>query len=234
MTTTSWRRDRAYHAMMALAIVAAVFAGFARTYYLRSRFQTSGLPLYLQLHGLVFTTWIGLFVVQIGLVAVRRTEVHRRLGRAGAALAALMVPVALTAAILSGHREVMAGRVEESLTFFAVPVFSITVFLILIASALSYRRRPEIHKRLMLLGTISIVDAAVARWPLALVATSAWGYYALTDLFIVAAIIYDMASLRRVSAAYVWGGLLVVSAQLARELVGPTAVWHAFARRFIG
>jgi len=234
MTTASWRRDRAFHAMMALAIVAAVFAGFARTYYVRSRFQTSDLPVHLRLHGLVFTTWIGLFAVQIGLIAARRTNVHRRLGWAGAVLAALMVPVALTAAILSGRREVLAGRVDESLTFFAVPVFSITVFLFLVASALYYRRRPDTHKRLMLLATISIVDAAVARWPLALVAASAWAYYALTDLFIVAAIIYDLASRRRVSGAYMWGGLLVVSAQLMRELVGPTSVWHAFAGRVIG
>lgn len=234
MTTTAWRRDRSFYAMMALALIAAVFAGFARTYYMRSRFQTSDLPLYLRLHGLVFTTWIGLFAAQIGLVAVRRTDLHRRLGWAGAVLAALMVPVALTAAILSGHREVLAGSVDESLTFFAVPVFSITVFLILIASALYNRHRPDTHKRLMLLATISIVDAAVARWPLAFVSASAWGYYALTDLFIVAAITYDLASRRRVMGAYVWGGLLVVSAQLVRELVGPTAVWHAFARRVIG
>ena len=80
----------------------------------------------------------------------------------------------------------------------------------------------------------AIMDAAVARWPLAFVAASAWGYYALTDLFIVAAIIYDLASRRRVVGAYVWGGLLVVSAQLVRELVGPTSVWHALARRVIG
>jgi hypothetical protein len=186
---------------MSLALGAAVFAGFARTYYLRPRFQTGPLPLYLHLHGLVFTTWIGLFAVQIGLVAVRRTDLHRRLGLAGAVLAVLMVPVALTAAIVSGRREVVAGRVEESLTFFAVPVFSILVFLTLIATALYYRRRPETHKRLMLLATVSIVDAAVARWPIALVATTAWAYYVVTDVFIVAAIRYDVASRRRVFAA---------------------------------
>jgi hypothetical protein len=56
----------------------------------------------------------------------------------------------------------------------------------------------------------------------------------LTDLFIIAAMGYDIASRQRVPAAYGWGGLLVVSAQLARELVGPTAVWHAFARHVLG
>ena len=67
MTTASWRRDRAFYGAMSLAIVAAVFAGFARTYYVRAHFQTGRLPLYLHLHGLVFTAWIGLFAVQIAL-----------------------------------------------------------------------------------------------------------------------------------------------------------------------
>ncbi len=140
----------------------------------------------------------------------------------------------MTAAVVSGRREVAAGHVDEALTFFAVPVFSITVFLILIAIAVHYRRRSEIHKRLMLLATISILDAAVARWPIAFVSTTAWGYYALTDLFIVAAIGHDIASQRRVLPAYIWGGLLIVSAQLAREIIGPTTTWHAFARHVIG
>ena len=65
----------------------------------------------------------------------------------------------------------------------------------------------------MLLGTISIVDAAVARWPLAFVPPRTWGYYALTDLFIVAAITYDHGVAQTpVGGVCVWGGLLVVSA----------------------
>ena len=234
MTTVSWRRDRLFYVSMSIAAVAAVLAGFSRTYYARPLYQTSSLPPYLHVHGLVFSTWIALFAVQIGLVATRRLDRHRRLGWAGAGLAVLMVPVALTAAVFSGRREVTAGHVDAALTFFAVPVFSMIVFVVLVGSAVYWRRRPETHKRLMLLATVSILDAAVARWPIALVATTTWGYYALTDLFILSAILFDMISRRRVAAAYVWGGLLVVSAQFAREIVGPTAVWHAFARSVVG
>ena len=86
------RDDRAFYTGMSLAAVAAVLAGFARTYFLRSHFQTTPLPLYLQVHGLVFSTWIAFFVAQTTLVAARRTDLHRRLGWAGAWLAAAMVP----------------------------------------------------------------------------------------------------------------------------------------------
>lgn len=219
---------------MSLAIVAAVFAGFARTYYLRSQFQTASLPLYLHVHGLVFTSWIALFLSQTMLIAVRRTDLHRRLGWAGAVLAVLMVVVAITAAILSGRRNVAAGHVDEALTFLAVPFGAVVVFTSLVAAAVYWRRRPETHKRLMLLATICILDAAVARWPLEIVSATPWAYYAVTDAFIVVAIAYDLLSRGRVHAAYLWGGLFVVGAQPLRDILGRTEMWHGFARWLIG
>jgi uncharacterized membrane protein YozB (DUF420 family) len=226
--------DHFFYTGMALATVAAVFVGFARTYYLRSQFQDTSLPIYLQVHGAVFSAWIVLFVAQTSLVAVRRTDLHRRLGVAGAALAAVMVVVAVTAAILSGRRTIAAGFETEALTFLTTPLSSMAVFLTLVVAAISYRRRPETHKRLMLLATISILDAATARWPIALVATTSWAYYALADLFVVAAVMYDAVSRRRIHPAYIWGGLLMVVSQILRDVVGRTSAWQTLARLILG
>ena len=228
------RADRVFFLCMSLAVAAAVFGGFARTYFLRPRFFPQPLPLYLAIHGLVFSAWILLFVVQSALVAARRIDFHRTLGWAGAALAAPMPIVALRAAVLSGHRNFVAGQATAALQFFAVPVFAMVVFVPLVAAAVYYRRRPETHKRLMLLATISIIDAAVARWPLAVVSTTSWMYYIFTDLFIVAAMGYDLGSRKRIAPVYVWGGLFVIGGQALRELIGPTAAWQSFARMFVG
>jgi hypothetical protein len=234
MTSAAWRRDRTFYIAMALAVVASVFAGFARTYFLRPYFWPNSLAPYIHVHGAAFTTWIALFVAQVVLIATRRTDVHRRLGWVAAGLAALMIPIALTTAVLSGQRNVAAGNAAGARIFFAVPVFSMITFLILTAAAVYCRQRPETHKRLMLLATINILDAAIARWPLALIASTAWTYYVVTDLFIVAAIAYDYASRKRLYAAYVWGGLLVVGMQAGRELIGRTAMWQSFARLIVG
>ncbi len=215
---------------MAIAVVAAVFAGFAPTYYLRPRYQSTPLPLYLHIHGFAFTAWVVLFIAQTTLVAARRIDVHRRLGWAGAALAALMVVAAITAAILSGRRDVAAGHGDGAFTFLTTPFLAMLVFMILVGVAVYCRRRTETHKRLMLLATISLLDAAVARWPLEIVATSAWALYVLTDLFIVAAVLYDLASRRRVHPVYMWGGLLIVAGQSLRTVLGRTETWHAIAR----
>jgi hypothetical protein len=227
------RADRFFYCSMAFATIVAVFIGFSRTYYLRSRFQDGPLPFYLQVHGAAFSAWMMLFLTQTSLVAARRTDVHRRLGWAGGALAVFMVVIAITAAILSGRRNFAAGLENESLTFLTTPVFSMVVFLALVATAVYHRRAPETHKRLMLLATISILDAATARWPIAIVQTISWAYYGIADLFIAAAIVYDLASRRRVHPAYLWGALLIVVSQTLRDVIGQTEAWHSFARSIL-
>jgi hypothetical protein len=225
------RYDRQFFTGMSIAVAVAVFVGFAPTYYLRPSPVLEPLPFYLHAHGLVFTTWIVFFIAQAMLVAARRTDVHRTLGWAGAGLALLVVVVGTTAGILSGRRDVAVGQEDAALTFLTTPIFSMVVFMALVAAAVLFRRQPETHKRLMLLATISILDAPLARWPGA--PSSLFQIYLLVDLFIVAGALYDLASRRRVAPVYLWGGLLIVVGQWLREVVGQTDAWHAFARAIL-
>ncbi len=225
------RYDRLFYTGMATAIALVVLVGFAPTYYLRPRFFSEGLPLYLHVHGAVFSAWVVLLVAQTALVAARKTPLHRSVGWVGAGLAALVAAVGVTAAILSGRQNIEAGFDDPARVFLTVPLFSMTVFVALVAAAVAVRARPQTHKRLMLLATINLLDAPIARWPGTPGLTAV---YVLVDLFIVAGILYDLATRRRVDPAYLWGGALVVGGQVLREIVGPTAAWHAIARALIG
>jgi hypothetical protein len=216
---------------MAIAVALVVLVGFARTYYLRSQYFGQGLPLYLHVHGAVFTAWIALLVVQTMLVATRRTPLHRIVGWVGAGLAALVMIVGVTTAILFGRANIEAGRGDEVRAFMTTPILSMTCFLILVAAAIVYRTRPQTHKRLMLLATINLLDAPIARWPGAPGPTAV---YVLVDLFIVGGLLYDLVTRRRVDPAYIWGGAIVVAGQVLREVVGQTAAWQALARALIG
>ncbi len=155
--------DRAFYTGIAIAAALVVLVGFSRTYFLRPYFETASLDTAFHVHGLVFSAWIALFVAQTSLVATRRIDVHRSLGWAGACLAALMIVVALNAAVHGAHRDIAAGYETESLRFFTTPVLSMAMFASLVALAVLARGRPETHKRLMLLATISLLDAAAAR-----------------------------------------------------------------------
>src|SRR5579862_821410 len=109
------RRDRVFYLVAATVIAGIVFAGFARTFYLRPLFNPRPLDFLLLVHGIVFTCWPALFLVQTGLVAARRTDIHRRLGIAGGGLAVLMVGmgsiVAIRAASL-GHGDPRMSPLE--------------------------------------------------------------------------------------------------------------------------
>ncbi|HWF86753.1 MAG TPA: hypothetical protein VG222_17965 [Vicinamibacterales bacterium] len=79
-----------FYVWASIAAALIVFAGFARSYYLKTLLDAPVLPL-LHAHGLVVTAWFVLIVVQSGLIATRRVNLHRRLGVFGALLAGLVV-----------------------------------------------------------------------------------------------------------------------------------------------
>ncbi|MGO9255473.1 MAG: hypothetical protein ACLQU1_04115 [Bryobacteraceae bacterium] len=222
-------KDRAFYSAMSIAAIAAVFRGFARSYFLRSQFFTAPLAPVAKVHGAIFVSWTILFLVQTVLVARRRTHLHRRLGVAGAVLAGAMVIAGTAIAIVSLRYNFAHGNLG-ALSFFAIPVGDMVVFPVLVAAALVLRRQSEMHKRLMLLATISILDAAVARWPVAIMTKGPPAFFAVTDLFIMAGVVFDIASRGRVHRAYIWGGLLIVGSQLLRLAVWHTAGWIAFAK----
>lgn len=230
----SRRSEHTFYLVMAIVAIATVFFGFARTYFLRSYFQPTGLPTLLKIHGAIFTAWIVLFLAQTTLVATRRTDIHRKLGWIGATLAGLMVVVTLKAAVTAVHAAVVCCNADAARKFLAVPIADIVVFAIFVGTAIAFRRQLAEHKRLMLLATLTILDAATARWPLGFIQATAWGYYAAEDAIVLAAVAYDYALHKRVARAFLWGVPLVIGAQVAREVIGATAVWKSFARLIVG
>src|SRR5437660_9557211 len=93
-------RERVFYSGMAIAISIVIFVGFSRTFFLRPYFHSERLIPLLILHGIIFSSWIALFVTQTTLVATKRTSTHMKLGVAGGVLAALMIIVGTFTAIV--------------------------------------------------------------------------------------------------------------------------------------
>jgi hypothetical protein len=214
---------------MAIAIAITVFVGFSRSYYLKGWFATPDLSRLVHLHGLVFTTWVLFFVAQTVLVATGRTWLHRRMGIAGAVLAALVVIVGTTVAITKLRTGISPLPGIPAPAFFAIPFFDMVVFAILVPTAIYYRRRLEAHKRLMTLAMITLLPAPIARMSFLPLPPGPPTFFGLADLFIVAMLAYDLATRRKVHPATVWGGLLVVASQPLRLMIAGTPAWLAFA-----
>ena len=224
------RRERLFYTGMSVAFLFIVFAGFARTYYLRPYFGTPQLTPLLHLHGLIFTSWIVLLLTQTVLVAAKRTAVHRRLGWAGAALALLMILVGTTTAVVRAKLVEVPPGSPSPLAFLTIPLGDMLVFALLIGAGFYYRRRPDVHKRLMLLATIAILPAAVARLPFDFIQqVGPLAFFGLPDLFVLVVLLYDLLTRGRPHRATVWGGLLLIVSHPLRLVVGNTQAWLSFA-----
>jgi uncharacterized membrane protein YozB (DUF420 family) len=226
----SKRRERVFYVGMAVALVLTVFSGFSRTFYLRPYFDARPLIPLLILHGVVFTAWLALLVTQTTLIATKRIRTHMRLGIAGMVLAVLMVLIGSITAIIRAKIIVVPPGAGSPLSFLTIPLGDMLVFAILVGSAFYFRRRPETHKRLMLLATIGILPAAVARLPFAFILQyGPLAFFGLSDLFIVPCLIYDLITRGRPHRATVLGGALIVLSQPLRLIIGGTNAWIAFA-----
>ena len=222
------RYDNIFVSGMVGLLLATVLYGFARTYFLAGMFRAPLPNKLLHIHGAVFTCWMLLLIVQTSLVSARRVDIHRKLGLAGFGLACLMVVLGLLAATDAVGRNVAPIPPYDAKTFYTIPMGGMLLFSVLIFFAYRERRNPAAHKRLILIATIAIMDAAIDRWPLAFVHhnhVSSLVNYA----FLVLIVLYDLWSTGKLQRVTVWASLFVIIVQQLRIPIGLTPPWHAFA-----
>jgi len=228
--STSKRNERLFFTGMALACLIIVFVGFSRTYFLRPVFQQQPLMPLLHLHGFIFTLWIALFITQTTLIATKRTRTHMQLGLAGMLLAGLMVAVGSLTAIVRAKLVVPPPGFSSPLVFLTIPLGDMLGFAILVGAAFYFRRQLDVHKRLMLLATIGLLPAAIARLPFDFILRyGPIAFFGLTDLLIIPCLIYDVVTRGRPHRATVLAGAFMVISHALRVPIGNTHAWIAFA-----
>ena len=94
-----------------------------------------------------------MFVVQASLVSAARFDLHKRLGFAGAFLAGLVVVTSYAAAIEAARLNGDHGGLTAADRLYS-DVLVVTTFGVLVALGIAFRKRREIHKRLMFVATL--------------------------------------------------------------------------------
>jgi hypothetical protein len=222
------RYDHLFFASMSWLMLATVFVGFGPTYYLAGVFSAPLPTLIIHVHGALFSCWMLLLITQTTLVSVGRLNIHRLLGIAGFLLACAMIVVGVLAANDQLVRE--SGPLGRDAKFFyIVPMTSMLMFATLIAFAFRARSNPPTHKRLILIATMTLTVAAIARWPFAIVYKHASIATLFSYVFLLMLVIYDLWSTRKVHRATLWAGAFLVFVSQVRLPIGKTAAWHSFA-----
>jgi hypothetical protein len=221
------RHERSvFPSALALGMLVVILVGFGPTFFLRAFFDVPEIPYYLLVHGAMSATWFVLLFVQTRLVASGRTALHRSLGIAGAVVALAMLVSGIQTSLGMIPRRLAAGiHVDaaelEFLGFIASANFAFFVaFPTLIALALWYRRRVDVHRRLMLVASVTILGPAairIASWfgdvPNPIVPVIIFG-------FLGAVIANDVVTRRRPHAATIAAAVFALGLNGVFQLIG--------------
>jgi hypothetical protein len=236
---------RWFYVGMAGTCALIAFGGFAPTYWLQLAPGTFiGSPL-LHLHAALFSAWTLFFLLQTVFAAQGRIDHHRAWGLLGISLATAMVLVGFAAADEVLSKRLAAGFGDKARAFHLASTSIITLFGAFVFAAIAYVRRPEVHKRLMLLATITVIAPAIARVFFAVNVGIAAGLRPglgpprtvesilmaafVGDALILAGVIHDIRTRGRPHPAYLIGGAVMVAVQLLRVPLSTTRWWYGIA-----
>jgi uncharacterized membrane protein YozB (DUF420 family) len=232
--------DRTFFAVFVLACWLGVGMGFAPASIGRLQGKADyTAPLILHIHAMAFIGWLLLLTAQAFLIRAGRTATHRKSGM----VAVLLIPVMVLSGIIS---EVYSQRFylahpPNSLDFFIIPIFYVVAFGILASMAVVKRKEQCAHKRLILLATTIIVGAAYARWlGDGLEKAFGDGYLGMilntftgTNLIMLAAIAYDLATRQRLHPVYMFGVPAILASEITVSLIYHSPTWVEIARGLV-
>lgn len=243
MAAPSIARPR-FYLWMATVVVLIAFGGFIPTYWARVATGSFGGQPIMHLHGLLFFAWTLLFFSQTALVAAGRIPDHRAWGMVGIFLVGMMaisVPLASINSMWAADRLGGPAMGDMARRFSVVPMTALPVILGFFGFAIANVRRPEWHKRLMLMMQIPLLEAAAGRitpyvlFPGGPPAGPPPGAFAAipgglaVDLLIVAGMIYDRRTLGKVHTAYKIGLPIILATQFLAVPISMTDGWLGFA-----
>jgi hypothetical protein len=168
-----------------------------------------------------------LLLAQTTLVLAGRVDLHRKLGWVGVGYAAFALAVGLLIAADGFSARMALGDVRSAHRFLLIPgpIVDMTLFAGFFGAAIIYRKKPQIHKRLIVVSAIILAGPGLGRLPFAttipLAITVALAPFLL-------AMAFDVVTRRRVHPVYVIGiGIDVLS--FARAFVGESDAWINFS-----
>jgi hypothetical protein len=239
------RRARWFFPLSAIGLIVCALVGFHFFYFQGRSYPGRDIPPPIRgvivSHGLLMTAWLGLFLIQPLLIALRKHKLHMALGKVGAVLAAGVVASGVVTAIAATRLmppEAMIWGMTP-LQFFAVPFLTVFFFAACVAGAIGQRKRPERHRALMLMGTLAASSAAIARMDALnnLYIGTAWETWFGPFLFTIVAgallVVLRAAWSRRLEPSMILAWVLMTGFFIGVTRLAVTPAWEAFAAMLV-
>lgn len=231
---------------MALVMIATSIAGFLPA-IINPATRRAPLTALATAHGIVYFMWLLFYLAQSLLISNQRVDLHRRFGLISILLLSVMIPlgfVTTTAMVrrgfdLSGDQHIAPH--PDGQTSMDAPTASLgnlsalLGFTILAIAELCYRRRPDVHKRLMLFANISLMTAPITHLVGHIPSTwlspaaSTGTFFAIDILFLLAPFVGDYLIEKRIRLLTAVMAIGFFATQFLLGFVASSAAWPRFA-----
>ena len=214
--------DRYFYFLLSLIVAVVIVAGFSKTVDAGLIHAAPRRPVLLWLHGAAFSAWVVFFILQSGLVRIRKVSWHRTLGWFGAALAALMVVLGCVVSVVMGRFDALVIKNPDP-AFLSVTFWDMVAFGTLVGLAIVWRGKPEAHRRLLVLATCGLLDAGFGRFQYLFDHNV---FFLCVDAVMLLGVARDLLIDKRVHKVYLYGlPLLVVGQDVAIYLWRARPGW---------
>ena len=156
--------DKYFYFAMGLLAACVVVAGFRLTVNDHLFHPAVPRPLILWFHGSAFSGWVLFYIIQSALVRTHNVKVHRSLGWFGAGLGAAMVVLGFTTAVVMSRFDIHTLHETGIAEFLIIPFYDMVAFGTLVTLAILWRKKPDLHRRLLFLATAGLLDAGFGRF----------------------------------------------------------------------
>ena len=178
-------------------------------------------------HATVYFGWLALFVAQAWLAASGRLALHMKVGKVGMYYGTAMILVGLLVTFSQFGDRVVAGDLQQAQSRLLYPFIDMLIFPAFFGAAIAYRRKPEIHKRWMIVASTYLLVAAVLRMPIIGSPRSQAMFIGLWITPIVLAMAHDYVRQRLIHPVYVVG-IAALAASGYRDGIRETGMWRVF------
>ena len=216
--------DKYFYFFMSLLIAVTVVYGFSHTIDHNLVHAVPRRPWLLYLHATVFSGWVAFFILQSALIRTRNVRIHRRLGWFGVALGVVIPVLGISAAISMARFYLVHFHDASNIPFLSIQFCDITSFTIPFTLAILWRKKPEFHRRLVLVASCALTAAAFGRFPHYLLPYP-W-FYVGVDVLVFLGVVRDLIVNRRIHPVYRYAlPALIVAETFAVQLFLHTPPW---------
>ncbi|MBX2934281.1 MAG: hypothetical protein KF825_08545 [Ferruginibacter sp.] len=210
----------------------AILVGFLKTFIIPLISGTKTWPLAIYAHVFLVFGWVIIFLTQALLIQNKKYKTHIFIGSWAAFMAVGAAISIIPASLFQVERELKDGLGQTAISSIVGSFISATMFLILVTLGILNRKRPQVHKRFMLLATIILIWPAWFRWrhyfP-SVERPDIWFAVVLADSLILAAFIWDWLKNKYIHPALLYGGLFIIAENIMEILLFDSKGWRVFA-----